>query len=362
MKLVNKILFCVFLIPSIGFSNGTLKKKHEKTKTIHKTFVVDSNATLYVDNKYGNLYVTTWDENRIEIEVKITVKGDGLEDVVNKLDAINVKFEATESLVEARTSIENKKRSWSWWWGGNNINYKINYYIKMPVTNNADLNNEYGNIELDTLEGKANIDCEYGDIDIDKLLNASNSIQLDYCSNSDIKYIKSGTINADYSKIRINETESLKASADYTTVKIGKAERLVFNSDYGGVSVNEVDHVSGSSDYSSLRFDTVNKELTIDTEYGSLRINDLQKGFENVNIEGDYTGIRIGTSSDNNFSFTIDLDYSGFNFPKTHVDMFKSVKKTTSKYYEGVFGEKNPNSKITINSSYGGVSLKLNDH
>ena len=51
----------------------------------------------------------------------------------------------------------------------------------MPVTNNADLNNKYGNIDLDILEGKANINCDYGSIQIDKLSNPNNTIELDYC-------------------------------------------------------------------------------------------------------------------------------------------------------------------------------------
>ncbi|TYP98778.1 hypothetical protein C7447_10293 [Tenacibaculum adriaticum] len=358
MKSYNLFIF-ILCIPLLSFTTDT--KKHEKSKTINKTYTVNKNATVYINNKYGNVSVTTWNENRVEIDVKITVKGNNLDKVEDKLQSITVKFEATKDLVEARTMVENTKSSWSWWGNDSNLNYEINYSVKMPKTNNADLHNKYGNIELDELEGKANIECDYGNIEVEKLLNETNSIELDYCGGSDVKYMKSGTLNADYSKITIDETENLKANIDYTTLKVGKVNNLSFSSDYGSLTVDEVTHVSGSSDYAGMRFGTVYKNLKIDTDYGGLRINNLAKGFENVTIDGSYAGIKIGTASNNNFKFNIDLGYAGFGYPEEKVEMFKSVKKTSKKYYEGLFGKGNSNSILHIKSNYGGVSLKLND-
>lgn len=356
MKLY-KLLFLFLLIPTIIVAND---KKHEKSKTISKTFTVDKNATLYINNKYGNVNVTTWNENRIEINVKITVKGDDLSNVENKLNDIDVQFEAISSLVEARTIIEKSKSSWSWW-GKNNTNYKINYLVKMPITNNADLHNKYGNIELDKLEGKSNIDCDYGKIQIDQLLNDSNNINIDYCGTSEINYIKSGNINADYSKLTVNKANVLKVNADYTSVKIESVNDVDFNSDYGSISVGEISNITGNSDYASIKIGTLKKNLKINTDYGGIRVQNIAKGFENITIDGSYAGIKLGTSSDNIFNFSIDLGYAGFGYPEEHVELQKSIKNTTKKHYEGTFGKGNSNSTINIKSKYGGVSLKLND-
>lgn len=357
MKLY-KLLFLFILFPTILIANDD--KKHEKSKTISKNFTVNKNATLYISNKYGNLNVTTWNQNRIEIEVKITVKGDDLSNIEQKLNAIDVHFEASESLVEARTKIESTKSKWSWW-GKSNTNYKINYFVKMPITNNADLNNKYGSIELGSLEGKANLNCDYGNVEVDKLLNDTNSINLDYCGNSEINFMKSGSVNIDYSKLRIVNSEDLKINADYSTIKIGTTTNLKFNSDYGSISVNNVSTIVGGTDYAAIKIGTLKKALKINTDYGSIRVQDIAKGFENITIDGSYAGIKLGTSSDNNFNFTIDLGYAGFNYPKDNVDMFKSIKKSSKKHYEGTFGKGNSNSTINIKSSYGGVSLKIND-
>ena len=137
MRLFKILLIALF--PLVTFAKEISSKKHEKTKTIHKNFSVNSNATLFLKNKYGNLHISTWNENTVDITVKITVKGDNLNKVEEKLNDINVLFEATQNLVEARTTIEETKSSWSFWGRNNNINYQINYYVKMPKTNNADL-------------------------------------------------------------------------------------------------------------------------------------------------------------------------------------------------------------------------------
>ncbi|RSC92234.1 hypothetical protein [Tenacibaculum singaporense] len=356
MKLY-KILFLLLFIPTLLVAND---KKHEKSKNIRKTFSVNKNATLYINNKYGNVNVATWSENRIEINVKITVKGNDLSNVERKLKAIDVQFESTPSLVEARTIIEKTKSSWSWW-GSNNTNYKINYFVKMPITNNADLNNKYGNIELDKLEGKSNINCDYGKIQIDQLLNETNNINLDYCGTSEINFMKSGNLSVDYSKLTIQKSESLKVNADYSTMKIGTATDVDFNSDYGSISVDDASNINGNSDYASIKIGTLRKNLKINTDYGGVRVRNIEKGFQSIVIDGSYAGIKLGTSSDNNFNFIVDLGYAGFGYPDDHVKMFKSINKSSKKYYEGTFGKNNSNSTITIKSRYGGVSLKLND-
>ena len=357
MKLYN-LIFLFILLPTIMLAND--KKKHEKSKTISKDFIVNKNATLYINNKYGNVNVITWNENRIEIEVKITVKGNDLSSVDKKLNSINVLFEATKNLVEARTKIESTKSNWLWS-SNDNINYKINYFVKMPITNNADLNNKYGAIELDKLIGKANLNCDYGNINVDQLLNNSNTINLDYCGSSEINFMKSGSINIDYSKLKIKKSESININADYSTIKIGSTENLSFNSDYGSITVNDVKNISGSSDYAGVTIGILRKKLKINTEFGGIKVENIMKGFEEIIIDGSYAGIKLGTSNDTNFKFTIDLDYAGFNYPENKVELYKSIKKHTSKYYEGVFGKGNTNSTITIKSRYGGVSFKANN-
>lgn len=357
MKLIYKITLLFLLIPLLA--NASIdKKKHEKNRVIKKVFAVNADAKVALNNKYGNLNITTWDKNSVEIEVTITIQGDDLDDVEDKLSTINIAFNASASFVEAKTIIESNRSSWSWFGKSKSINYKINYVVKMPRSNSVNLDNDYGNIYLDNLDGKAVVNCDYGKVSIGNLFANENVINLDYSPSSSIHYMKNGDVNIDYSKLNIEKSERLRVVADYSNINIGSTKSVDFNCDYGSISIDEANDIKGNSDYANMSFGTVHKNVTIETDYGALTIKNLAKGFQNVAIDGEYASIRIGVATDAVFEFKVDLQYARFSRDDAKIELFKSISKTTSKYYEGKFGKGNTNSKLKITSQYGGVSIK----
>ncbi len=311
-QLYNLILALLF-IPIAANANDIGKFKHEKSKSIKKEYSVNADATLKVDNRYGNVDVISWNENRIVIEVKITVRGDNEEKVLDKLDRIDIEFEGSRSLVYAKTIIDKNKSSWSWNWGRkSNVNYEINYRIKVPITNNANLINDYGSISLNELKGDASINCDYGKIIIGELHSINNKINIDYTNNSTVGYMKGGSINADYSKFTIEEAGNVKLNADYTTSIFEKINDLTYNCDYGSLTIDEASSVIGNGDYLSAKLGTIAKTVKIDADYGSIKIENLRDGFESVDISTSYAGIKIGIPKNSSFNFELQLSYAGF--------------------------------------------------
>jgi hypothetical protein len=136
MNNLFKILIIIFLIPFLA--KGTNEKgKYTKSKTIKEEFNVNYDATLHVKNKYGNLDIISWDENRITMDIKITTNGNDEEKVNQRLEDITVAFDASSSKVSATTIIAKTSKSWNLWGKKNNINIQIDYIIKVPVTNNV---------------------------------------------------------------------------------------------------------------------------------------------------------------------------------------------------------------------------------
>lgn len=360
MKSIYKITFLFLLVPFLTSANID-GKKEEKTKKINKEYSVNANAKVAIDNRYGDLNVVTWNKNKVEIEVTITVKGNDLDAIEEKLESIDIDFEGSASFVSAKTIFEKgQKSSWSFWKKNNNLSYKIDYKVKIPNTNTVDLNNDYGSIYLGNLAGKANINCDYGKIIVGELSANNNNINLDYCSSSTIDFMKSGNINVDYSKITVEKAENLNVNEDYSTIKIVKTENIQFNADYGSITIDEAVNVNGNSDYASMRLGTIYKNLEIDTDYGGLSVQRLVRGFESVIIDGQYAGIKIGVDEDAVFDFEMDLQYASFRYDDDKIEFAKKISKNSKKYYEGKFGNGSSNSIIKIRSQYGGVSIKEN--
>ncbi|RPD98787.1 hypothetical protein EGM88_06245 [Aureibaculum marinum] len=331
--------------------------KHEKTKTITKKYTVNTNALLKIDNKYGNVDIVSWEGNQIEVVVKITVKGNDENQVIKRLNAIDVDFKSSKNEVSAETVIE-KVSSWSWGWGkSNNVNYQINYKVKVPITNSVDIENDYGNITLSELKGKAKIDCDYGSIILGELHSNNNEIELDYCNNSTIGYINSGTIDADYSKFTVERAEHIRLNADYTTSVFENIKILNYNCDYGSLKIDNGVSIDGNGDYLSLKIGTVLKKAIIESDYGFIKIESLIDGFDIVDIDGSYTGIKIGVPKEKGFMFDVNISYGGFKYDTDMVNITSQIVKSRLKSYQGTYGKSNTRSKIIINSGYGSVTF-----
>lgn len=356
-QLLFKAVYLLFLLPVIVLGNNTINGKYKKEKTINKEYSVNSNAILKIDNSYGNLDIVTYSGNKVTIEVHITVTGNDEENVQKKLDGINVEFNASSNSVEAKT-IFNKSKSW-WNWGKNNVSMEVNYTVKLPITNSVDLNNDYGSINLDKLEGKAIINCDYGKITTKELMAKDNVLTFDYTNNSYFEYINSGKINADYSGFTVSKTKALAINADYTKSEIETAEDVTFNCDYGSININNANNVTGNGDYLTMRFGDIYKNLSIKGDYGSLKIDQMTANAGNINIQSDYLGITIGYHPDYNFNFDIETEYcsirntEGFEFTKKRVESNES-------YYQGYYGSSSSQNLVKINSEYGNITFKKN--
>ncbi len=363
MKTIYYNILILMLIPALSIAhNGELKGKYTKEKTMKKEFQVNSNALLKISNDYGNLDITSWNENRVVIEVSIKVSGNNEEKVIKKLEAINVDFSSSSDLVSARTTFNKNNSSW-WdkWTNGwnNNINMKINYTVKVPITNSVDLNNDYGNITLDKIEGNSKINCDYGQIILGELLGENNYINIDYTNNSSINYIKNGTINADYSDFEVTKSNRIDLNADYTQSRFKSIENLNYNCDYGGIHIENGGNVVGDSDYLNTKIKNISNELIINSDYGSIDIQNLDPSFKNVTIKTDYTGVRIGYKETCNFDISLKTSYGGIKVDES-IEVNKKYVKDSKKEYQGYYGTKNSGNSITILSSYGGIKLSKN--
>ncbi len=233
---------------------------------------------------------------------------------------------------------------------------KINYTIKMPINNSLDLSNDYGAINLNKLNGKANISCDYGQLIIGELMADDNSLNFDYTSKSTIGYMKNGSIDADYSGFTLDKVEKLDLNADYTNSKIGEVSEINYNCDYGKISIDDVGKLEGMGDYISHRIGTVHGSLNINADYGSIKVDQLEASVKSAVINADYTSIKMGYDSGLNFDFVINIQYASFS-GEEGLTIQHSDKQNSSKKYSGYHGSQNSGNTININSEYGGVTL-----
>lgn len=364
MKTLTYKTLLLLLTPAIVFCGhgepaSPPAGRHTKQKKISREFKVSPNDLLKIKNSYGNIDITTWEQNVVSIEVIVKVNGNDEQKVDEKLKEIDVEFQQTSEGVSART-LFSKDNSSSWWsslfGSDSNLHREVNYIVKAPASNNVDLDNDYGHIFIDKLNGNAKISCDYGRIDAGRLNGPSNTLSFDYSRNSHFGYINKAVINADYSEFVVDDAKSLTINADYTTSSIRRVEFLKFNCDYGSLRADKVKRISGTGDYLTTKFGEVHQSVDLNLDYGSLSIAKLVKGAGDVNIKTDYTSTKIGYAKDHPFRFTVNTSYGSVKGLE-NLQINKQNQSSSSRSYSGYHLE-NSGGTVRIDASYAGITFE----
>lgn len=356
MKPIFNIIALFLLVPTMVCANE-FKGKHTKTKTITKEYTVSANATLDLDNKYGSIDIKSWDQNKVTIEVIITTNSNNESKAQDRLDDIDVVFNASNSLVAAKTQI-GKSNNWNWGRNNNSVNMDIQYIVRMPKSNDLVVDMDYGDVMIDALDGKADINCDYGKLIAGELNGSGNDINLDYSSGSTIDYLNNADINIDYTTIDVDKAGDVSLNGDYCSSTFGEVKNLNFNCDYGNLNVDNANSIDGNSDYTNLKFGKIASRLMIEADYGNLKVDEMGENFSLVNVNTEYIGVKIGVHSNSSFTLKVESQYGGINVPEA-VDITSQIEKNSNKKIEGTYngGSKG---KINISTQYGSIKIMNN--
>ena len=353
MKKQFKIFLILLIIPFLGFSNDDFS--YSKQKTINKAYIVNSDAGINIDNSYGNIFVTTWNEDKIEIDVLIKVSGDSEKWVNEKINSIDVSFTALKSMVTAKTVFENNiSRN-----NGRNNSFEINYTIKIPKNGTVTLNNKYGNISTTDLFSATNINCKYGKINLGNLNGSNNAIQIGYCSKSTIDYLKNGAVTSKYSGLKIDRLVKIDLISDYSEIEIGEGSEIRYNSKYGSVKIDKVNSLDANGNYLTIDIGSIFNQLKLNTKYSNVSINAVQPKANNITVVAGYTGVDIGFQPNYVFDFDVTVKYSDFKYDN-ELNVNSKEETNYTKRVSGFYKKKGEN-KITVTSDYGNVKLYKND-
>lgn len=349
MKKHYNLLILLLLIPFLGFSNDD--SFISKQKNIKKTYIVNSNAGIDVDNKYGNINVTTWDDDKIDIDITIKVNGPNENWVNERLNSIDVEITAFKSLVSAVTKLGSSTLKSK----GSNNSFEINYLIKIPKNGSIKLVNKYGNIAIPNAESSTSIECKYGKVTLGKLNGSNNQIGIQYCQNSSIDYIKTGNIDARYSNLKINDSGNLNLNANYTDVNLNEGQNIKADCNYGTLKFQKINSLSGSGNYLTFVIGTISSNFSYDTNYSKITIGTMTEKAGNITMNSGYTDISIGYVPNYAFDFDISARYSNIKHDNS-LEISVSEIKSNNKRIAGYYKKKGQN-KININSNYGNILL-----
>ena len=353
MKTPFRIFLLLLLLPSIVLADNPTLGKYSKQKSIKKAYLVNAEAGIDITNLYGNIYVTTWDEEKVEFDILIKVSGDNEEWTSSRLNDIDVAITAMKNLVSAQTTIGKTKNKW-----GKNNSIEINYTIKIPKKGAVKLDNKYGNIVTADLFNTTNITSRYGNITMGRLNSTSNTFDIEYVKSADIAFVKNAFMAAKYSKVAVGSFEKLDFDSSYTDLTALKGNVLKYDSDYGKLKLGAINELSCEGNYLTIKIDQLDSSLSLDTNYSSFKIGNVSANARNIAIDSGYTQVTIAYNSGYHFDFDVNVNYGQFNYDND-LQFTSRQEASNDKRYKGS-SSKSSGNKVSIISNYGSISLTKN--
>ncbi|PLX05441.1 MAG: hypothetical protein C0594_07315, partial [Marinilabiliales bacterium] len=101
-KLKYNILFLLLVVfSSYGFAN-----EEEYVKKMHKEWDVNESTLLEIQNKFGDITVKNITENKVMMDIIITVKAKDQKDADKKTSFISINFPISDNHITAITEID----------------------------------------------------------------------------------------------------------------------------------------------------------------------------------------------------------------------------------------------------------------
>lgn len=305
----------------------------ELIKNYSKTYTVNANDKLVIDNLYGKISVNTWNRNDIRVDIQVKVAARDEADAKQLLNKVSINNKKIGSKVSFKTNIA-KESVWNLI-SGNNKNIfrriEINYNIYMPTHNALDISNQWGIIELPDFEGKVVINCSYTNLIAQSLSNTA--------------------------EIHINNGDA----------KIAKLQKSDLNISYGNLSLGSADKLTAVVNFSSAKIGKINTSGVINMQYGTgLQIDDLDKNMKNLSVNSSFSNVKLGLSDTKNANFNVTVRNGSFSYNNPAINMApKSPGDSTAhsgqmqpaQNYRGQVGKGSTTKLIKINSSYGSVKF-----
>jgi citrate lyase gamma subunit len=317
-KLINPFKGLVLLAFAVTplLSSASDGDNIEKKRSISKTYTVTADDRLSIENSFGNITVTTWDKNEIQVDIEIGVRASTEEKAQRMMDQINVSDNQGGKNIQFKTEIGNMGK-------GNKDNgnedgrkFYVDYKISMPSKNPLNIENSFGKIKIPDFGGPTSltskfgelttgnipyaklIQVEFGEAQIGKLnnadvifkfnskkssvagLNGNSKVDVQFCGDVDLTIDDTFTDLAlvqSYSSINLRVTDKLSARFDVytnfgsfenrTDFKIEAAEEEdnsgpKFDKNYSGSAGSGSAKIKIKSSFGSVRLINVNDTST----------------------------------------------------------------------------------------------------
>ncbi len=348
------------LAAALFVASLSIQAQEEVSKNYHKEYTAGKGTKLELNNRYGDIVAETSETNQVVIDVKVTLKYPSRERAEKLMNYIDVQFSGDANVISAKTVIDDKFSFTGW--GGESRRFRIDYNVKMPVWMDLTLVNRYGDAELGDLNGYVDLNVKYGNLNVSLLSRGNekpmNIVTVAYgnCTIDEGGWLD---LNVRYSgDFRVDKAQAILLDSRYSKVRLGSVNSVVSDDKYDDLRIENVSNLVIDGGYTNINIGTLTKKLKYNGGYGGFNVDNVPAGFESIEIDTDYTGVRVGIDESATYDLEAKTSYCSVKYNEDNYQNRKRIVGNTSTEISGIVGKSNsPASTVRITSSYGNVKL-----
>jgi hypothetical protein len=144
----------------------------QKRKNISKSYTVTGDDKLRIENSFGDVAVTTWDKNEIQVDIQIEVSAPTEEKAQEMMDEISVSDSKSGDEISFKTEIGQMGNGRKGKDGNDQRKFSIDYKVIMPSGNPLRIENSFGKINIGNFIGPVSLTSKFGELTTGRLTNA----------------------------------------------------------------------------------------------------------------------------------------------------------------------------------------------
>jgi len=285
-------------------------QNHSDKRSISRYYPASRETTLEIRNKYGKIQVENWEKDSVAIQADVFLNESSASRLRKLQDDIHIDMSATGSYILAKTVIESEKgilarelKSIENILTGSNKQVEINYRVMVPRYLDVVLQNKFGDIYMDDLEGRLDIDLSNGVLNANRI-GGNSSISLSF-ANGMIRSLGSVTMDLSYSDLTMGQVNQMDLDSRSSTLHLDSINVLKINSRRDKFYLKQVEYLYGNSNFTQLWVFDFIRESDLYMKYGSLTIENIRAGFSKIFAESYFTDVSLYLERENRIGFDI---------------------------------------------------------
>lgn len=354
--------YILFSIIVLAFANP-LKAQESATKTIEKSYPLTNDGTFYLNNRYGDIIINGWDKSTLQITISVKVNHKKKEQAELLLDRFQLEEKAVGNMVNITTEILKKNGSVvSRYFNKanpidfNKSNVQIDYTISIPKNASIDLTNKFGDIIIESFEGKLNTNLQHGDMWINQDIdNAKIDMKYGKLKTKSIQY---GDITLKNADLNLTSSKNLVLNSSGANIEIDEITSLELLSNKDEIKATHIGDIRGDSKFSTIRIGSLADEIDLTMKVTTFNVSKIEKPEAFIHIEQESSDIEIDITG-LSFKFKAYLKEGVLKIPKTFENITTDVIDKGDKLREinATYGD-NPLGKISVNGYKGTIIFK----